>query len=83
MRGGAGRESRGCSERFSRIWNHPAEWLVTRPSRGVQISPLAGTSSPGLVVVFRSEEFEEWTYSAEGLAARPSTGHQNLAFLGI
>ena len=31
--------------------------------------------------VLRIGYFEKWVYSAEGLATRPSIGHQNLAFL--
>ena len=50
------------------IWNHPAEQWITRPSRGVQISPLAETSSPGRVVDYPAEwKCSEWGNLSYGI----------------
>ena len=48
-----------------------ARFGSTRPSSGL----------PDRAEVHRTGETEKWAYSAEGLATRPSTGHQKLAFL--
>ena len=63
---------------FGEIWNHSAEWLVTRPSRGVQNSELSEKGPFGRMVVPIFGDFQLCFDSAEWLVTRPSGSAQKV-----